>query len=97
MIETRRTQREIQAFLRYRKSEICSIFDCYKRPSEAKAEIEIRIHRFMTVWGGYDYRVISSNQMQFTAGFLYRDEFGKLWFYYWTKSKVTKTPLDEPI
>lgn len=57
----------------YNRSNYDSITDCYGRFSSAKACAENDCKRWMREENGWDFRILSFNCMQFTAGWMTAD------------------------
>lgn len=91
-----KTKREINAYLKYRKTELRGVNDVYKNPSYYKQKAEADIGFDMIKYNGYDYKVITYTCEQFTAGFIGYVN-GKKYFFYYTYAKTTITPLEEEI
>lgn len=72
------------AYDRYLKSTACSLYDVYDSYSDAKAQAYDHCRQLMKDLNGHDFRIVSYNIMQFTAGFRFEHEC-KEWFCYITR------------
>ena len=77
----------------YLKAPILHVNDVYIRPSIYKERAERNILAYMLNNDGYGYRVMSHNAQMFTAGYIIRNDEGKL-FVYETAQHRYYLPID---
>ena len=89
------TKNQLKAkYQQYLKTPNRCITDVYARPSDAKLRAENNIFEYILDQDGYGYRVMSHNAQMFTAGYIIRNDEGKL-FVYETAQHRYYLPLDD--
>lgn len=86
------------AYARYKVSNITSIYGAYEKPSEEKVRVyRIWINRIIDKFDDaiFTLRIIGHNCMQFSLGFIFKDEQGIENFAYITKDNDRYCPLSE--
>ena len=88
------TKNQIKAkYQEYLKTPTRYVNDVYVRPSVYKERAERNILSYMLNNCGYGYRVMSHNSQMFTAGYIIRNDEGKL-FVYETAQHRYYLPID---
>ena len=89
------TKNQLRAkYQEYLKAPIRFVPNVYKHPSVNKLRAELNILEYMRFNDGYGYRVMSYNSSFFTAGYIIRNDEGKL-FVYETAQHRYYLPLDD--
>ena len=89
------TKNQLKAkYQEYLKTPARYVNDVYVRPSVIKLRAEFSIFEYMHFNDGYGYRVMSHNAQMFTAGYIIRNDEGKL-FVYETEQHRYYLPLDD--
>ena len=76
------TKKQLKAkYQEYLKTPSRCVKDVYARPSINKRRAELNIINYLVDQNGYGYRVMSHNAQMFTAGYIIRNDEGKLFVY----------------
>jgi len=87
-----------QAYARYKVSNTTSIYQAYEKPSEEKVRIyRMWLNKIIDKFNSdiLTIRIIGCNCMQFSLGFIFKDEQGIENFAYITKDNNRYCPLSE--
>jgi len=80
-------------YYRYCESNYERLSQIYETWSSKKDDAYKECKELMKSLGGKNFRIISYNAWMFTAGFVYRDEDGKKWFVYMSRTNTNRMLL----